>query len=118
MQRIGLLLLALGWLPLIFFGTPQTSRPIQAQGLVFAERLSAVQFPAGSAQLHQFRTTGLPWWLVKTPGIQPVEFCEQPKPNVSGTVKVWHPATVPAELFKAWQFKQKTALFPRQPCRA
>lgn len=112
------MLLALSWLPLIFFGAPKPSRPIHPQGWAFIEKVSALHFPSESARLHQFRTSGLPWWLSKTPGMHPIEFCGQPMPLITGLAKVWHPAPASAELLQTWQFKQKTALFPRQPCLA
>ena len=112
------MLLALSWLPLIFFARPQFSRAVHPREWAFVEKVSALHFPSESAQFHQLRTSGLPWWLSKTPGTQPIEFCGQPTPLITGLAKVWHPVPASAELLKTWQFKQKAALFPRQPCLA
>jgi hypothetical protein len=116
LQRLGLLLLALSWLPVTFFARPQPARAAQPQGPIFAETVTASQFPNEATQFHQFRASGLSWWFSKLPGLDSSEFCSPSAPVMPGAVVAWHPAPAPGELLKTWQFTQRTALFPRHPC--
>jgi hypothetical protein len=118
LQRVGLLLLALSWLPVTFFARPQLVRATPPLGRIFAETLTAFQFPNEATQFHQFRASGLSWWLSKTPRLDSSEVYSQLQwaPVLHGAVAAWHPAPAPGKLLKTWQFTQRAALFPRDPC--
>lgn len=115
-QRMGRLLLALSWLPFIFFARPQSAKAVHAQEWTFVARVSATHFPSDSTQLHQFRTSGLSWWVSKITGLHSIEACPQTLPDMSGVARVWRLTPAPDELLKTWHFRHRTALYPRDPC--
>jgi len=115
-QKLGLLLLATGWLPLNFLCLQERAASPCA---IFAEqRASETAFKTepsnASVQFHQFRAGKFQRWNLRG-GPEPLDFDFLSMALVPGNA---HNAVAIPRLAHGWQFALRAAPNPRAPCIA
>jgi hypothetical protein len=114
-QRTAMMLVALTWLPQMFFAPPVFAEAAVTQGKGSAAALCTRPFPTTAAPFHQLRSSGLHWCCSKLTGLDSTALGGQPIPDVCWVGTAWQPTPAPSELLNTWHLCQRAALFPRAP---
>ncbi|HEY9173384.1 MAG TPA: hypothetical protein VI136_13950 [Verrucomicrobiae bacterium] len=119
-KLIGLILLALTWLPSSFLARHEASGLApnsQIRERIFVEAAFVVPAPILVIQLHQFRLAGFPNWFAKKSGTDffgtGCSYSRWDFQPVAGQLLPF----APYDLLTTWQFSHRTALHPRAPCQ-
>lgn len=119
-KPIGLILLALTWLPSSLIGRHEASGLAPSSQLrerISVETAFVVPDPILATQLHQFRLAGFHNSFAKKSG---TDFfgtgCSYSRWDCEPVVDQLLPFA-PYDLLTTWQFSHRTALLPRAPCQ-